>query len=151
MNWSQELRHICILKLVKFFAHTLDWWHFGFTCNWLIFSPGESATCTKHFCFTFIVANLGIFMYCLYFLPALQPFRFCRYILHSTCSLVFLHLCIFASFTDKSLYVLYFYRCFMFVLCSSSNSDNTSLHHHVSYVNLTVSITHFVVNTQTYI
>ena len=37
---NQELRHICILKLVKFFAHTLDWWHFGFTFNWLIFSLG---------------------------------------------------------------------------------------------------------------
>ena len=38
------------------------------------------------------LAHLGTFLYCLYFLPALQPFRFCRFILHSTYSLVFLPL-----------------------------------------------------------
>ena len=40
-----ELRHICILKLVKFFARTLDLYHFGFDLQLVYILAWEPATC----------------------------------------------------------------------------------------------------------
>ena len=124
------------------------------TCNQLILQPWNQQLVLlrifvlplQQFCIAFT-----FFQQCSSYSNRFCVDFFAFYLHFSIFALVFLpHLQI------RNFNLLYSDKCFMFyVLFSSLNSDlvqyNISLQHYVSYVNLTISLTHFIVNIQTYI